>query len=322
MRKLLIVSDLHFAGPGEQARRGHEARVIGNPLLRSLANAWRQGVWLRDPLAHNHRLGRIIRENPDPDLVVANGDFTVDTRFVGVSDDASLESAALALGELRHAYGERLLATIGDHDLGKQSLFGGAGGPRIASWDRCRDRLGLVPFWRHEIGRYVLLGVTSTVLALPVFAPELPPGERAAWQALHVAHLAEVRAALAAVEPGQRVLLFVHDPTALPFLWRDEVIRSRLGQVERTVIGHLHTPLILRTAQLLAGIPRIAWAGVTARRYTSALREARCWREFKILLCPSPPGIQLLKDGGYLQVELDSAGAGEARFRRVRLPWD
>ncbi len=322
MRKLLIVSDLHFAGPGEQARRGHEARVIGNPVLRSLANAWRQGVWLRDPLAQNHRLGQIIRANPAPHLVVANGDFTVDTNFVGVSDDASLESAALALGELRHAYGERLLATIGDHDLGKQSLFGGVGGPRILSWNRCQNQLGIAPFWRREVGRHVLLGVTSTVLALPVFALELPTEERSAWQALHVAHLAEVRAAFAALEPDQRVLLFVHDPTALPFLWRDEEIRSRLGQVERTVIGHLHTPLILRTAQLVAGIPRIAWAGVTARRYTSALREARCWREFKVLLCPSPPGIQLLKDGGYLQAELDLPGTEPVRFHRVRLPWD
>lgn len=322
MLKLLVVSDLHFAGPAEQTRRGHEARVIGNPALRQLANVWRKAVWLRDPLAHNHRLGRIIAANPAPDLVVANGDFTVDTAFVGVSDDASLESAALALGELRQAYGDRLLATIGDHDLGKQSLFGGTGGPRVASWHRCVGQLGLTPFWRREIGRHVLLGVASSALALPVFAPELLPAERDEWQSIHTAHLKQVRAAFAALEPGQRIILFVHDPTALPFLWRDEVIRSRLGQVERTVIGHLHTRTILRTAQLVAGIPRIAWAGTTIRRYTSALREARCWREFKVLLCPSPPGIQLLKDGGYLQAELDLQGIEPARFRLTRLPWD
>ncbi|HTH49467.1 MAG TPA: metallophosphoesterase [Candidatus Limnocylindria bacterium] len=322
MLKLLVVSDLHFAGPAEQMRRGHEARVIGNPALRLIANTWRQAVWLRDPLAHNHRLGRIIAENPAPDLVVANGDFTVDTAFVGASDDASLESSALALGELRQAYGDRLLTTIGDHDLGKQSLFGGVGGPRVASWHRCLDPLGLAPFWRRELGRYVLLGAASTALALPVFAPELLPAEREEWQAIHEAQLAAVRAAFAALEPGQRVILFVHDPTALPFLWREEAIRSRLGQVEHTVIGHLHTRSILRTAQCLAGIPRIAWAGTTLRRYTSALREARCWREFKVLLCPSPAGIQLLKDGGYLRAELDPQGMEPVRFGLVRLPWD
>jgi 3',5'-cyclic AMP phosphodiesterase CpdA len=122
MLKLLVVSDLHHAGPGEQARHGHEARAIGNPLLRTAAQAWRQMVWLRDPCAHNHRLTWIIAANPAPDLVVANGDFTVDSAFVGVSDDAALESSATALAELRRAYGARFHATIGDHDLGKQSL--------------------------------------------------------------------------------------------------------------------------------------------------------------------------------------------------------
>ena len=321
MLKLLIVSDLHHAGPGEQARRGHEARVIGNPLLRTAAHAWRQMIWLRDPGAHNHRLGQIIAANPAPDLVVANGDFTVDSAFVGVSDDAALESSAAALAALRRAYGARLHATIGDHDLGKQSLFGGVGGPRLASWKRCENELGLRAFWKLEVGRYVVLGVTSTLIALPVFAPELLPAERAGWEELRSQHLAEIRAAFTALRPEQRVLLFVHDPSALPFLWHDDLIRQRLGQVEHTIIGHLHTPAVLRTARLLAGIPRVPWLGNTVRRYTSALREARCWRDFKVLLCPSPTGIQLLKDGGYLRAELALQGDGRVRFEAVPLPW-
>ena len=315
MLKLLIVSDLHLAGPAEQARRGHEARAIGNPALRAAAGAWRRFVWLRDPLAHNHRLARIIAANPAPGLVVANGDFTVDSAFVGVSDDAALESSKLALAELRAAYGERFHATLGDHDLGKQSLFGGVGGPRLASWTRCERELGLQPFWRLEVGRHVLLGVASTAVALPVFGPELLHEERAGWEELRAAHLAQIRAAFAALRPEQRVLLFVHDPSALPFLWRDDVIRARLGQVERTIIGHLHTRAVLSMARLLAGVPRVAWLGNTVRRYTSALREARCWRDFKVLLCPSPAGIQLLKDGGYLRAEINP----EPRFLHLRV---
>jgi hypothetical protein len=320
MTKLLIVSDLHHAGPREQARRGHEARAIGNPALRAAANAWRRWVWLRDPYAHNHRLGQIIAANPTPNLVVANGDFTVDSAFVGVSDDAALESSAAALAGLRQAYGSRLHATIGDHDLGKQSLFGGVGGPRLASWRRCEAELGLRTCWRIEVGRYVLLGATSTLLALPVFAPEILPEERTCWDDLRTRHLADIREAFARLEPDQRMLLFVHDPTALPFLWRDKVIRARLGQVERTIIGHLHTRLVHRTARLLAGLPRVNWLGNTVRRYTSALREARCWREFKVELCPAPTGIELLKDGGYLRADLDETGARPTRFELVSLP--
>ena len=131
--KLAVISDIHYAGPAEQARQGFEIRSIGNPALRLAARAWRRWIWLRDPMAHNHRLDRLIAANPGPDHVVANGDFTVDSAFVGVSDDAALESAHQALNRLRQAYGPRLLATIGDHELGKQSLFGGVGGLLLAS---------------------------------------------------------------------------------------------------------------------------------------------------------------------------------------------
>lgn len=321
MLKLLVVSDLHHAGPAEQARRGHEARAVRGIGLKLATNAFRRFVWLRDPLAHNHRLRRIIAENPAPDLVVANGDFTVDSAFVGVSDDAALASSMSALGELRAAYGDRVHATIGDHDLGKQSLFGGVGGPRLASWARCREELGIRPTWRLELGRHVLIGAASTVVALPVFGPELSPEERAGWEALRAEQMAEIRAAFASLRPGQRVVLFVHDPSALPFLWRDEPVRSRLGQVDHTVIGHLHTRAVLRTARMLAGVPRVGFLGNTVRRYTAALREARCWRDFKVMLCPSPTGVELLKDGGYLRIGLDPDRDAPACVEDVRLPW-
>ena len=322
--KLLVLSDIHFACEAERARAGHEGRVIGNPLLRLAAHAWRSGVWLRDPNAHNHRLDAIVARNPDPDLVIANGDFTVDSAFIGASDPAARESSRLALGRLREAYSDRLLATIGDHDLGKMSLFGGAGGPRLESLRQCVGSLGLEACWVRDIGVYRLLGVTSSLLALPVFERELLDADRPGWIEAREAQLKAVRAALNSLEPGRRLILFVHDPTALPFLDREpsmqRVIASR--SMEATVIGHLHTPMILTMARGLAGIPEVHWMGVTARRYTSALRQAACWKRFRLQLCPSPAGCQLLKDGGYLRADLDSSGAQPLHWRRVRLPWD
>lgn len=319
--KLLVISDLHHACAAEQARRGHESRAIGNPLLRGAARAWRRFVWLNDPFAHNHRLDQILAANLDPDLVVANGDFSLDTAFVGVSDEAARQSAAEVLERLRSAYGDRLHATIGDHELGKQSLFGGAGGPRWASVGHCLGELALRPCWRLDMGRHVLLGTTSTALAWPVFEAEARPEERPDWRRFHAEQLAAVAEHFQNLTPEQRVLLFVHDPTALPFLWQLEAVRKRLSQVEHTLIGHLHTRAVLRAAQLLAGVPRVGFLGVTVRRLTTALREARCWREFKVTLCPSPTGCELFKDGGWLEMEMQPDGMQPARIQFRPLPW-
>jgi hypothetical protein len=317
---LLVVSDLHFAGPREQTRRGHEARVMPNAVARGFARLWRHHCWLRDPFAHNDKLGRIIAANPAPDLVVANGDFTIDSAYVGVSDDAALESAALALGELRSAYGDRLLATIGDHDLGKKSLFGGAGGPRWQSLLRCERELDLSRFWHREFGDYVLFGLASTPLAWPVFEPEGLPAESAHWREARSNLQARITLEFARLPPQKRVLLFVHDPTALRFLWDLPEVRTRIHQVERTVIGHLHTPAILWAARLLAGMPRLNFLGVTARRLSTALNSAGCWKHFRIALCPAPTGCQALKDGGWLSLELPPDHR-PTKLIRHRLPW-
>lgn len=302
--KLLVVSDLHFAGPQEQLRRGHEARVMPNRLARTAAHLWRHYGWLRDPFAHNDKLGQIIAANPAPDLVVANGDFTIDSAYVGVSDDAALESAGLALGELRAAYGDRLLTTIGDHDLGKKSLFGGAGGPRWQSLLRCERELGLSRFWHREFGDYVLFGLASTPLAWPVFEAEGLADEADRWREAQATLQARIALEFSRLSPGARVLLFVHDPTALRFLWDLPEVRTRLPQVERTIIGHLHTPAIWRAARLLAGMPRLTFLGVTAHRLSTALNSAGCWQHFRLALCPAPTGCQAFKDGGWLTLEL------------------
>lgn len=318
---LLIVSDLHHAGAAEQQRQGYELACAPNWAVRQLVRAYRGLVWQRDPLGNGRFLDAFLARAGTADLVIANGDYSADSAFIGVADDAAFASADECLGKLRARFGEKLHAIIGDHELGKMSLVGGHGGLRLASWPRTTAGLGLRPFWRFEWGRYVFLGVTSTLLALPIYEREMLSAERAEWEALRVAHLEEVRAAFARLSPYQRVLLFCHDPTALPFLARLREVAERLPQVEATVIGHLHSQLILRTGRLLSGMPAIPFLGVSVRRMSTALNEAQRWRPFNVRLCPSLTGIQLLKDGGWLTVELDSDARQPAKFRFHPLPW-
>jgi hypothetical protein len=305
----------------EKRRRGHEARIIPNPLLRRAVSAYRHYIWLRDPFAHNHLLDDFLAQAGSPDAVVTNGDYSCDTEFIGVCDDASFESASQSLNKLRERFGQKLQCVIGDHELGKMSLFGGKGGFRLASWRRATADLALQPFWRIEIGNYVLMGVTSSLLAFPVYEPEALPNERPDWWALRDAHLSEIRQAFATLSERQRVLLFCHDPTALPFLGREEAVRAKLSQVEHTIIGHLHSRLFFWKSRMLAGMPTIRFLGNSIRRMSHALNEARCWRAFKPRLCPSIAGIELLMDGGYCEVRIDENASRPAEIHFHRLHW-
>jgi hypothetical protein len=311
-----ILSDIHYAAAAEQAR-GHdfELRTIRNPLLRALARFYRHYIWLREPLRKNHLLDQFLEHGADFDYVIANGDYTCNSAFVGLSDDAACQSVLECLGKLRQRFGANLRANYGDHELGKIPLFGGNGGMRLTSWRRAREEVGLEPFWRLEIGSYVLLGFVSSLVALPVFQPDTLSAEWPEWERLRAEHLAEIRRAFDAVQPGQRVLLFCHDPTALPFLWREQSVRAKLPQIEQTTIGHLHSNLILWKSRLLAGMPPIRFLGHTVRRLSTALSEARYWRPFRVRLCPALAGIELLKDGGYCTLELDPEARLPARFR-------
>jgi len=312
--KLAIVSDIHYASAAEQAR-GDDYEFCGlNPLVRFPLKVHRHFLWLRHPLRQNHLLDQFLEQAGSADYVIANGDYSCDSAFVGVSDDAACQSARECLAILREKFGPRLHSTIGDHELGKMSFVGARGGMRLASYRRVRQELGLEPFWRLELGRYVLIGLVSSLVALPVFRPDTLPEEFAAWEELREQHLAEVRAGFAALKPDQRVVLFCHDPTALPFLARDDVVRTRLPQIEQTIIGHLHSSLILWKSRVLAGIPPVGFLGHTAKRMSTALNQARHWKPFHVRLCPSLAGVELLKDGGYLTAELDPDAARPARF--------
>jgi hypothetical protein len=318
---ILVVSDIHYASVAEKQRVNYELETASQPWARTLLWAHRHYFWKRDPFAHNHLLHRFLDEAGSPDLVVANGDFSCDTAFIGLSDPAALASARECLGLLRQRFGSSLLATIGDHELGKLSLLGRRGGMRLASWRAATVDLELADFWRRDLGRYVLMGLTSTLIGLPVFEPETLPEELESWRELRRQHMAIITTAFEQLEPDRRIVLFCHDPTALPFLWREPAVQRRLAQIELTVIGHLHSSLILRQSQILAGMPHVRFLGNAVRRMTSALCEARKWRPFNPRLCPALSGIELLKDGGYARIELDPDAGPAARFSIVPIRW-
>jgi len=316
-----ILSDIHYAGPLEQSRgEDYEFRLVANPVLRTLNRVYRHWIWMRHPLDQGRQLDRFLAEVGPVDYVVANGDYPCDTAYGGFSDPASFQSARECLGKLRDRFGDRVRFTLGDHDLGKLSLFGGRGGMRLASWHCATQQLGLPSFWQLPVGRYLLLGVASPLIALPANRADVPPAEWPDWQPVREAHLAEIRAAFDALRPDQRVLLFCHDPTALPFLWREEAVRRRLPQVEQTIIGHLHTGLILWKSRMLSGVPPIRFLGRNINRFSSALHEARHWWPFHMRLCPALSGIELLNDGGYYTVRLDPSATRPAHFTFHPLP--
>jgi hypothetical protein len=320
-RHLFVVSDVHYAGAAEQARCDYRHACISNPLRRLITRLYRRLLWLHDPFAHNHLLDKFLTAASNADLVVANGDYSCDSAFIGVADDPSFQSAHECLEKLRAKFGDKLHTTIGDHELGKKALSADVGGLRLASYYRTTEGLALKPFWQVEVGNYVLLGVTSSLLALPVLESEALPEDIPAWRELRAQHVDEIARAFGDLKGQQRVLLFCHDPTALPYLAESPGVREKLSQIERTIIGHLHSDLILFNSRFLCGMPTIKFLGHTPRRISRALRQARHWKPFKLFLCPSPSGIQLLKDGGYCSIQLDPEGKTPVRFEKHRLSW-
>ena len=319
--RVAIVSDIHYASAAEAARKEHCYAPITNPFRRWLTRQYRHWIWMRDPFAHNHLFDRFCSETSSADFAIANGDYSCDSAYVGVSDNAAFQSARECLGKLRQTFGAKLRTTIGDHEIGKKMMASDCGGLRAASYRRAIDELLLKPFWKLELGRYLLVGVTSTLLALPVYEAEALPDEVPQWRHWRDAHLDQIRRLFQELARTQRILLFCHDPSALPFLWSDPVIRAKVAQIDRTIIGHLHSPLIYTQSRLLSGMPVIGFLGHTPLRLSRALREARYWKAFNPLLCPSIAGIQLRKDGGYYIAELEPESAAPARFEFHPMMW-
>ena len=315
-----IISDVHYASAAERGRVNYEWVGIANPLTRLAIIVWRRLIWLRDPFAHNYLLDRFLERAGEPHVVVANGDFSCDSAFVGLLDAAARQSAEESVGKLRNRFGERLRTVIGDHELGKTSLAGNRGGMRVESWRVTTEQLRIEPAWVERIYDHVLIGVTSSLIALDVYEGDALPEEISEWRRLRAEHLEAIRKIFENVKSHERIILFCHDPTALPFLANEDFVQRKLGQIERTIIGHLHTPMVIWQTRLLAGLPPIHFLGGGIRRISRGLNRARGWKPFNTLLCPSLPGSQLLKDGGYYEMKLRPGVTAE--FVRHRLRWE
>jgi hypothetical protein len=319
--RIAILSDIHYAGPAERLRgNDYEYRDLQSPIQRRFCHYYRYHFWLRNPLDHGHLLDAFLEQAGDVDHVFALGDYSCDSAFVGVSDDAALESAAECLRKLRQRYGDRLHTLIGDHELGKFPMFGKRGGLRFKSWDRVLGELALKPCWRVDLGHTVCVGVTSTLLMLPAYTREALPEELPSWEAARKAHFDEIASVFDSIPVDQSILLFCHDPSALPYLLESSAVRERLPRIQLTFVGHLHSPFILRQSRILAGMPAIHFLGHTVQRLSKALARARHWQPFHVHLCPALAGIELLKDGGFYRMEVDSEGAGPPRLTREYLP--
>jgi hypothetical protein len=312
--QLLICSDIHYASEAEKRRIGYELAAIPNPLQRLLVRYYRHYFWLRDPFAHNALLDRVLNAPIEPDLAIANGDYSCDSAFIGVADPAARQSALECLGKLKSRFGNKFRAVFGDHELGKKSLCAGRGGLRLESFDIAQRELNLQPIWSERVGRYVLVAVTSSLAAMPVYEKEALEEERSRWRELANDHCARVQALFEKIRPNETILLFCHDPTALPFLAKVPAVTERIDQIERTVIGHLHSELILKQSRLFSWIPPINGCGATTARISAALSKSREWRRFNVLLCPSLSGLELTRRGGFYTAHVDPDAQSKARF--------
>jgi hypothetical protein len=91
-------------------------------------------------------------------------------------------------------------------------------------------------------------------------------------------------------------------------------VRAKIPQIEQTIIGHLHSSLYLRASQILSGVPVMSFFGHSIRRMSVAVNQARHWKPFRVRLCPSLAGIELLNDGGYYTAEVDEEAKSPAKF--------
>src|SRR5262247_2714741 len=104
-KQLLICSDIHYASAAEKKRINYELAAIENPFQRLVVRFYRRYFWLRDPFAHNALLDQVLTAPVEPDLAIANGDYSCDSAFIGVADPAARESARECLGKLRTRFG-------------------------------------------------------------------------------------------------------------------------------------------------------------------------------------------------------------------------
>lgn len=305
-RKFLLFGDVHYAGPQESARGLTETEIDVSLLQKSMVMFYRKFLWLADPIAHAHQFGRLLEkmELIKADEAICLGDLSMDTAFVGLSDPATLESAKAMMAMATESLSAPLTWLMGDHELGKTSMIGKRGGPRIKSLQLWEKNLGLPVHWHYSWEGWRFIGVCSTLAGYQVYAPEFPEPERDEWDRAEANHRQWMRETFTSVQPDERIILFCHDPSALGFMAQIPEIREKMPQIATTWVGHMHSSLVERAGVLLSGIPPIHSMGTSIRRFSVALQKAKVWPQFRMKLCPSPSGSELLRDGGFYEMIL------------------
>ncbi|MDA7915997.1 metallophosphoesterase [Verrucomicrobia bacterium] len=303
--RILILSDIHYACDAEKARGDFRTKGITNPITRFIVGRWSDWLWEGDPFEKNEAFHRFLDRDYNVDLVVANGDYSADSAFIGIADDAAHESAQFVMAKLENKFGDRLISTIGDHELGKISPDGGRGNMAIAGLHRSHALPTVATQWKKQHDNLVIIGVNATLIALPALARDMLPEEVAEWQHHRKEHIDWINSTFDALGSDEQVILFCHDPTALPYLHEMKSVRNRLTQIEHTVIGHLHSQWILTTAGYISGFPIINFLGAGVQRVSHGLNQAKCWKDFNLLFCPALDGIKWHK-GASVLLDIDA----------------
>ncbi len=325
--KIAVISDIHVLGPRELAAARQAHAALGDDVS-PMVGRWRRGLhrvrgrlWngrleLREP-AFRHALARLLEY--DPEWIVANGDFAADYGGVGLSDDATFESAAGAVQLMRELFARRCKFVFGDHDIGKYSTELRGGGIRIDSLERGEKALGIPSFWHVVDEDFHLIGVNSSLFNLELFLPEALIDEVPEWKRRRAEHIEHVRHAFDGLPRHARVILFCHDPSALTLLAQVPVVQRRIAHIELTVVGHLHSPSLLKFAKFAAKStknwnPKYPVARIIAR----SLEGVKTWAQFNPVVCPSTFGTGHHVGGGLLLIEREADGT--LVTRRLRLP--
>lgn len=324
--QLAVISDIHMVGPAELALADESydsLRIGADPVTRALRSSLyrvRRRFWNGHLKWRNTAFLRALDEAAelDPDWVVANGDYGGDFGGVGLSHQATFDSARVAVDMIRSRFAERSRFVFGDHDLGKYSTVLREGGIRLESLELGESILKIPSFW-HEVDEgYHLLGVNSSLFTLDLFLPEALAEEIPEWKRRRAEHIETVTRAFEELPGKGRVILFCHDPSALTALRHIPVVRRRLPQIEMTVIGHLHSPALLRFARYASRLSDLTPRYPVARIVAHGLAGARHWNQFHPVVCPSTFGTGHHVAGGILLLRRNAEGKLETVRQRVR----
>ena len=322
--RLAVLSDLHVLGPGEHEQAsvyaqtlGHEDPHLRRKMRRGL-NRVRNRFWHSHPEARAACFVQALQQvfEYDPEWVVVNGDYGGDHLGVGLSDDHTYESTNHVVSLIREVFPDRSIFNFGDHDVGKYNTVRRCGGIRLKSLERGQE-LGLQSFWKLTCSNHLLVGVNSSLLTLDLFLPEALEDEKEQWRDLRRAHLDQIRETFAALPADEKVVLFCHDPAGITRLDEIPEVRNAKDRIQCTVIGHLHSPFLLRWTQWMRHLPALNTEYPITRIVSHGAQGAKTWKGYRPVVCPSTYGVGNHVSGGVLFVEEN--GVGDVHFTRKRI---